>query len=304
MKREFNVDHFLVAFIDVLGQSNIILENSVYPPSKQDLEKIKHNLQDTSEFIVALRLAFKNHFKKYRKLKDVLEGLPKKQKIMEQRLRTINTEILGISDSIIISVPLENKTDNYIPINNIRATLQGVSLIYNIALAKQKPVRGGVDVGWGTKLSQNEIYGSALVKAYSLENEKAEYPRIIVGESLWKYINYVYNSGLKTEYGKRARKIADECKKMIIKDYDNQYVLNVLDFRLFTYRIVEPRLINEGYEFILNFESECKKKGDHKLLLRYQRLRKFYETRAGIWRSFMNITQSYGDRTSDESINR
>ena len=55
MKHVFTADHFLVAFIDVLGQSQKIMENSGYPPTEDDLEKIKYNLSETSEYIISLR---------------------------------------------------------------------------------------------------------------------------------------------------------------------------------------------------------------------------------------------------------
>jgi hypothetical protein len=131
LKHIFNSDHFLVAYIDVLGQSNKILENSTYPPTEKALKKIKQNLSETSEYVMSLRDAFRKHFKKYRKLKDVLEGLPKKQRKIEQIMGTFSAELLGVSDSVIISVPLENKTDNCIPINNILVAFKGICLIYN-----------------------------------------------------------------------------------------------------------------------------------------------------------------------------
>src|SRR4030043_1304292 len=144
MKNVFSSDHFLVAFIDVLGQSNKILENSIYPPTEDDLKKIKNNLSETSEYIMSLRDVFRKHFKNYRKLKSVLEGLPKQQKKNAQRMGTYSTELRGVSDSIIITVPLENKTENCVPINNILGAFQGICLIYNIALAKHKPIRGEI----------------------------------------------------------------------------------------------------------------------------------------------------------------
>ena len=283
MKHEFNADHYLVAFIDILGQSNKILENNVYPPTERDLIKIKQNLVETSEYIISLRDIFRKHFKRYRKLKNVLEGLPEKQKKNEQIMRTFSAELRGVSDSIIITVPLESKTDNCIPINNILATFQGICLIYNIALAGHKPIRGGIDVGWGTRLAQNEVYGSALVKAYILESEKAGYPRIIIGESLWKYINYVENFKSKTKYGIRAKGIATQCKKYVIRD-NEEFCLDVIGKAAKSAEIgINPELVKEGYNYIINFQLECKQKGDNKIASRYQFLKNYFETRLYSW---------------------
>jgi len=283
MKHIFDTDHFLVAFIDILGQSNKILENSLYPPTDGDLIRIKQNLSETSEYIIFLRDIFKKHFKRYRKLGDVLEGLPNNKKKNEQVMRTFSAELRGVSDSIIVTVPLENKTDNCIPINNILATFQGICLIYNIALAKHKPIRGGIDVGWGTRLAQNEVYGSALVKAYTLESEKAKYPRIVVGESLWKYINYVENYNTNTEYGIRAKIIAKRCKGLVIK-YHKNHILDVIGNGIKSSAIdINPELVKSGYEYVIKFQSECEKKGNDKLASRYQLLKNYYESKINLW---------------------
>jgi hypothetical protein len=181
-------------------------------------------------------------------------------------------------------VPLENKTENCVPINNILGAFQGICLIYNIALAKHKPIRGGIDIGWGTQLAQNEVYGSALVKAYTLETEKAKYPRIVVGESLWKYINYVENLKSKTEYGIRAKSTAKQCKSLVVKDHDGRYILDVIGKAVKSSGVgISPESVRTGYDYIVRFQLECKRKGDSKLASRYQLLKNYFETRLGLW---------------------
>ena len=46
----------------------------------------------------------------------------------------------------------------------------------------------GVEVGLGTELDNGEIYGPVLYKAYELERELPEYPRIVVGRELINYL--------------------------------------------------------------------------------------------------------------------
>jgi hypothetical protein len=284
LKGEFITNHFLVAYIDVLGQSNKIMETSTYPPSQGELNKIRKNLKETSDYIVDLRDTLRKQFKKYRKLKSALEGLSKQKRKEEQRIGAFTTEIVGISDSLIISVPLKNNTENCVPINNIIGVFQGISLIYSIALASQKPVRGGIDIGWGTYLPGKEVYGSALVKSYTLETKKAEYPRIVIGKSLLKYINYVENFKPQTSYGKRAKLLAKKCKSYITKDFDDQHIVDVIGQ---TAKDSIPEMtaqqVNLGYKFIKEFILRCKKKKDLKLLPRYQQLAKYFSTKTSLW---------------------
>ncbi len=258
------------------------MENSNYPPTEEELERIKSNLSETSEYIKSLRETFRKHFKKYRKLKDIFEGLSERQKREEQRMRTFVAELRGVSDSIIITVPLENRTDNCIPINNILATFEGICLIFNVALSSQKPVRGGIDIGWGVRLTQNEVYGSALVKAYTLETEKAVYPRIVIGESLWKFINYVVNSNPTTKYGTRAKSIAKQCKSLVVKDHDGVYILDVIGKAVKSSTVgINSDSVKKGYDYV-RYQLAHKKK-DSKLGPRYKLLKNYYDERLHLW---------------------
>ena len=136
----------------------------------------------------------------------------------------------------------------------------------------------------GLQLSQNEVYGSALVKAYKLETKEAGYPRIIVGESLWKYINYVKSLKSKTEYGTRAIKIAKQCKSYVVEDYDQKYILDVIGKAAnSSITSINPELVKEGYHHIVTFQLDCKQKRDKKLASRYQLLENYFKPRLSLW---------------------
>lgn len=59
------------------------------------------------------------------------------------------------------------------------------------SLASKHPMRGGIDVGLATEIGPEEIYGTALERGYLLERDVARYPRIVIGDELWKYLNAV-----------------------------------------------------------------------------------------------------------------
>ena len=44
-------------------------------------------------------------------------------------------------------------------------------------------------MGLATDIGPQEIYGAALGSAYRLESEEAGYPRIVIGDELWRYFN-------------------------------------------------------------------------------------------------------------------
>lgn len=83
-----------------------------------------------------------------------------------------------VSDSIILC------NSNFAAILSNVAFLQSHLATYNIFL------RGGLTFGEiMNRNSQQPIYGPALIEAYNLENEKAIYPRVIIGSNAYKKRN-------------------------------------------------------------------------------------------------------------------
>jgi hypothetical protein len=273
MKRDFKTDHFLVAYIDVLGQSNKLLKTSSYPPTKVHLKKIQQNLKATSYDILYLRNTIRSYFKQYRKLTKISGVFPK------ENSKSFIPEVNVISDSIFINVSLDKNPDNYVSINSIMGIFQGICLLYSTALSTKNPIRAGMDVGLCYHLTQNEVYGSAVAKAYTLESEKADYPRIMVGDSLWTYLNYLENLNPKTKLGKEAKLIATQCKNMVITDH-GKFMLDVIGKTANKLvKKLSPELVQKGFEYI---KLQCNNK-DSNLSQRYQKLKNYYISKLPVW---------------------
>jgi hypothetical protein len=83
------------------------------------------------------------------------------------------------------------------------------------------PLRGGVDVERGIDLFPNEVYGPAAINAYTLESRVAEYPRIVVGDGLLQYLDYL--EGLPSQGPGRdiAAMRAAHCRRLICRAPDD-----------------------------------------------------------------------------------
>ncbi|PYT75343.1 MAG: hypothetical protein DMG39_00035 [Acidobacteria bacterium] len=44
-------------------------------------------------------------------------------------------------------------------------------------------------MGLATEIGPGEIYGTALERAYLLECRVTKYPRLVIGDELWRYLN-------------------------------------------------------------------------------------------------------------------
>jgi len=112
-----------------------------------------------------------------------------------------------------------------------------------------------------------EIYGTALERAYVLESEVAKYPRIVIGDELWKYLNAVL-----AEFEKSTKPMAQSVtaivraiQKMIATDSDGKRILDYLGE--FVFRNSVPAHVDEAirpaYEFVLSEQKRLTAKGKY-----------------------------------------
>ena len=96
------------------------------------------------------------------------------------------------------------------------------------SLAAHHPLRAGLDVGVGTRLSTGEVYGSALERAYFLESNLAKYPRILVGDGLLEYLDWVSAQAPRSDFGQLAVLTAQKCRRFVCEDNDGRSMLDFL----------------------------------------------------------------------------
>jgi len=162
-----------------------------------------------------------------------------------------------------------------------------------ISLAEKKAFRAGLDVGIATELKNGEVYGPALFKAYKLESEVAQYPRIVLGNEL---INYLENLSRKNpqfpdqneEDIEVCKIMADSCLKMIVKDLDGYLILDYLGeefrnrFLNFPFRgemTAFDDIYSTAFDYVGKEYMKRKDTGDSKLALRYYLLFNYFKAR-------------------------
>jgi hypothetical protein len=163
----------LVAFIDILGFKQLILE------SRKDSTKI-NLLYDVLRYLKTWETP------KEWNINPIAVEEDAQQKGIEQFRIEDSTRCTCFSDSIVISVLLNNNK-----LNEIASTL-----IANLALIGTKLIkagillRGGMTVGDLIHTEDGIILGQALIDAYELEQQSAKYPRIVLSDILLKELNY------------------------------------------------------------------------------------------------------------------
>lgn len=178
MNNKINYEQRIVAFIDILGFKQMVIESE-----KDGNEEKIQSIDKALEFFKRL----KSKTYKYNELIDVEEDAQKKG-IENFRIHEL-LEINYFSDSIIISVKIEDEK-----INEIFSTfIVSIASFGNLLIKNGILIRGGIDVG-NLVHKKGKIFGNALIKAYTLESTIATYPRIIISKNLLEKLNYPIES--------------------------------------------------------------------------------------------------------------
>jgi hypothetical protein len=155
------------------------------------------------------------------------------------------------------------------------------------SLANRHPLRGGIDVGFATEIGPGEIYGTALERAYLLECRVAKYPRLVIGDELWRYLNAALANfeSQTTPVSKAITAIVKKTMQMIATDTDGQRILDYLG------SVVAENtgpdhgelMIQPAYNFVVAEGKRMLAKGDPELIGRYVLLRRYFESRLAAW---------------------
>lgn len=165
-------------------------------------------------------------------------------------------------------------------------------MITPLYLSKKIPIRGGIDFEGGILIAPNgnEIYGPVLNRAYSLESNDAEYPRVLIGKGLIDFLNHASTVQLQDGNIQRyCHSMSERCKGWIVTDEDQKPMVHFLgpSNRELMASIPEgPNYYQDILEPVRLFIIECKEKFRYhkKLSERYGRLGAYFDKYVGEWK--------------------
>ena len=279
--------HYLVIFLDILGQRSNLRNIKGLPTNETEEADFIKALKATIGRVDGLRTLFQKFFfaaKSYTPDTNLVPAQYRQEFVACQKSEAY---FYGFSDSIIIAVPLGSNDENCTAMNGVYSAFIAASGISLLALSANTALRGGLDVGIATQIKDREIYGPALERAYYLESNLAEYPRFVIGKELIGYLRWVETQGPKSRSGEVAQIIAKFCREMIIQDTDG---LPMLDFmgkkaREAADKSLNPDLVKRAGDFLASQHKKYLYEENHKLSSRYFRLWRYFESRAGLWKT-------------------
>lgn len=281
-KESLTIGYYLVALIDILGQKEKLRGLARLPSTAEEQTKFIGILKETYGTVEAFRNTFDTFFRAF--LGGAQGPLPEMPSPMRQQfmsLRTMSVSTQEFADTVILYTSLRNDTTKT-PINGIYAALLACGTSYLAMLAGRDACRGGIDIGVGFEPREGEIYGQALISAYDLERIVAQYPRIVIGQTLVRFLREKAQASGNDLISQYTRKLALQCLGLIGEDRDGHPFLDVLG-EAYRQAVGEhaphAKIVRDAYAFVIEEGQRVQTAGDTKLAGRYGLLRQYFEAK-------------------------
>lgn len=279
---ELHFGFWFVAFFDLLGIRQKYLETDYFPSNDVEMKALHAKLKNSVGVVQGLRREL-TRFEAA--MNDpghdaTFDRGPASARALLKELRQTRAIRLSFSDAIMLQCPLASDDANF-PIRGIYDALQKCASMMLISLAAGHPIRGGLDVGTGL-LDRGELFGAAPAKAYLLESKCAEYPRLLVGDTLVTRLLQGRQSDAAGVRGQVERQIAARLLSFLKRDdYDQRWIVDYAGPQFREAMASVPGLagvLNSALAFAVKSRDEFERRGDQKLLRRYQALVTYLET--------------------------
>ncbi len=272
--------NYCVSFIDMLGQRLQFQNEGLLPKYESSEEKKQFNdrVRNTIARVYELQRASDAFMKAALGLKSpVREKLPPDGKRLYDQLNEVHLKQQRWSDGIVYFVSLA-EGDVKCPMGGVYTVLLASATMFFVFLAGKLPVRGSIDIAWGAELHEGELYGPAIARAYELESEVAQYPRIVVGPRVVDYLVANIKNPASDIYSKHNCNLAKTCYDILAVDFDGYHIANYLGdgFRQIITKDLHQELYNNSMKFV---EEQCKRwqiERNTKLASRYNHLLAYF----------------------------
>jgi hypothetical protein len=163
-------------------------------------------------------------------------------------------------------------------LNNVHRLFTLAGALCFIGLASRRPLRGAIEIAWGVELHPGELYGAAVARAYELESEVADYPRIVVGQQMLRFLDLQAQNPNPSPYDQFNKALATFCRNMLVQDADGHWILHYLG-NVFVDRVSQvnhQELYDKALTFVVEQIKEHQASRNTKLAFRYVQLHRYF----------------------------
>ncbi|MCJ7639744.1 MAG: hypothetical protein MUO70_07715 [Euryarchaeota archaeon] len=225
--------NYVVAYLDILGQKEKLKQFPKVLLEETDSKSLWPQIEATYLKTQSIRNTIKNFIKgvedqqtKRRGHESFYDSLTDEQR-KNLKGMTSPIEFRYFGDSIAVYSKLTNNAGK-LSVTSIYTILTGIAINMLMGFSNHIALRGGIEIGIAVDWEEFGIYGSALYSAYEIENNIADYPRIVLGDELVDYLSSWKDSEGTDSISKLNKKLADQCFTIIGKDGDGKPIVDFL----------------------------------------------------------------------------
>ena len=287
MKDQYLWGEYVVASIDVLGQEcqfDRIRDLVIVDIPQETLDDVAHKTVRPVEFV---RDKLEELFLWSQKVVEPKIAVAEADRAEYDQARvTTPIKFQFYSDSILAYVALRTTGYQWNDLSAVRDVFISVGGTLLMLLAENASFRAAIEFGTGTDLENGDLYGPIRAEVYKLEDKKADYPRIIIGNRFYEYLK-LFSEGrpripCRTETELRGSKnVAAMCMKMIASDPNDG--MRILDYLGGDFILKNDSTVRETYgsarDYIKQMLQERNSFGNDKVSGKFWKLRNYFDSR-------------------------
>lgn len=262
--------HYIVGFFDLVGIGRELCELATFLEVKQ--EEI-----DRLGQLARRVMRFRDDFEKFgegeqRISQEFDEPCSDEERAWRTWHRGNPVKIFTFSDTVVAYSSLDI-TERHVPLESCSNILMKAAASQLFSLVRKTPVRGAIEIGLGIEISDMEVFGTGIYEAYRLERDVADWPRILVGKRLQKYIVDVANSACNCDSDDSNQVHAKLCLDLLRFDHDDVAMVDLLSPSFAAIAgDCYPEWLTKAKTFAAAELERFTKEGDSKLMARYTKL--------------------------------
>jgi hypothetical protein len=277
-QRTFELGGQVVSFLDVQGQEEKF-SGLTSPKTDEDRTTVSEVLRKTAGFVSDLRETFRMQFKGFEE--GMLKGLSSSHTLNLRQPR-----VFTFADSLVAAVRIQKDNGDIPLMVGVYSILATAAMLMLIALESENALRGGIDAGFATDVGSDEVYGTAVSRAYILESKRALHPRILIGENFlgWLSMEAATLNRNANSSNAATREIVNRIFELVKADADGRTILHYLGPAIERVKSDALRAqIQKAYDFVVTEQHRFTDAGRMKLSERYFLVRSYFESNASAW---------------------
>ena len=286
--REYVIQSYIVCIMDLLGQSQRLKGLETLPSNGRPTSQMIKAFGETVGAVRRFREMFEGFFDQFKKISltdEELGRLAPEQHEQFLRIREAVRTTQQFSDTFVFYAPVDNSFGDRTGAA-LNSMLGAAALGLLVGLAGGIPCRGGITVGTGTEIDAGNFYGPALVMAYEMESEIAEYPRVVLSQEAVELARRKTGFSGDAEIERLLVKHHQSPPRLLCTDSDGVTIVDFMggEFQSIVSAMPEfAGMASQAYRFARSEAARCEAEGRYKLAKRYFRLLDYMEPRLSLW---------------------